>query len=102
MSEWTFCSSATAAPPDFSPEKRSLRIHGRSTTVRLERMFWCMLEEMARSHGLPLPRLIEILYDRVPLYGARNLASCCRVICLTLCQGKIRADAAAVIPPVGQ
>lgn len=91
MSENLCCSPATE-PPDFSQEKRSVRIHGRSTTVRLERIFWFILEDTARRSGLSLPRLIEILHDRTPHYGASNVASCCRVVCLKLCQGAIRVE----------
>ena len=35
---------------EFIPEKRSLRIHGQSTTLRLERAFWNVLDEIAHDH----------------------------------------------------
>lgn len=92
MVEDLCCSSTSATPPDFSQEKRSVRIHGRSTTVRLERMFWRMLEDAAQRAQMPLPRLIERLHDCTPHFGASNLASCCRVVCLKLCQGAISGD----------
>ena len=34
---------------EFIPEKRSLRIHGQSTTLRLERAFWNVLDEIAHD-----------------------------------------------------
>lgn len=92
MVEDQCCSVASATPPDFFQEKRSLRIHGRSTTVRLERMFWSRLEGVAGASQMPVSRLIEILHDRMPHYGASNLASCCRVVCLKLCQGTMRVE----------
>ena len=40
---------------EFIPEKRGFRIHGHSTTVRLERAFWAVLEMMASEQELELP-----------------------------------------------
>lgn len=92
MVEDLCCSPILESAQDFRQQKRSLRIHGRSTTMRLERMFWGMLDDVARQAGLPLPRVVEILHDHLPRSGASNLASCCRVVCLKLCQGAIRVD----------
>ena len=38
---------------EFIPEKRSLRIHGQSTTLRLERAFWNVLDEIAQKAQAP-------------------------------------------------
>jgi len=67
---------------EFIPEKRGFRIHGHSTTVRLEAAYWSVLEEMARSEQLSLSQLIEAIHDTCLMANDKNIASCLRVICL--------------------
>jgi len=67
---------------EFIPEKRGFRIHGHSTTLRLERAFWNVLEWMAENRNVPLPELIETIHDQCLIANDKNLASCLRVICL--------------------
>jgi predicted DNA-binding ribbon-helix-helix protein len=67
---------------EFIPEKRGFRIHGHSTTVRLERAFWSVLEVMAAEESLLLPELIQRIHDHCLVANDKNLASCLRVICL--------------------
>jgi len=67
---------------EFIPEKRGFRIHGHSTTIRLEAAFWSVLEEMAATQELTLPQLIETIHDHCLVANENNLASCLRVICL--------------------
>lgn len=67
---------------EFIPEKRGFRIHGHSTTVRLERAFWSVLELMANEQAMMLPELIERIHDHCLVANDKNLASCLRVICL--------------------
>ncbi|MCB1829963.1 MAG: ribbon-helix-helix domain-containing protein [Chromatiaceae bacterium] len=67
---------------EFIPEKRGFRIHGHSTTVRLERAFWNVLEVMAAEQDLVLPELIQRIHDHCLVANDKNLASCLRVICL--------------------
>ncbi|MBT3306232.1 MAG: ribbon-helix-helix domain-containing protein [Alphaproteobacteria bacterium] len=69
-------------------EKRSFRIHRRSTTVKLERPFWDQLEGIARARQLTLGDLIEKIDETCRTEegagtGNRNLASFIRVFCLT-------------------
>ncbi|MBI5165762.1 MAG: ribbon-helix-helix domain-containing protein [Magnetospirillum sp.] len=78
---------------DFAQEKKSFRLHGRSTTVRMERIFWSLLKDIARSEGETLPSLLENIKERQHAFGASNLASCCRVICLKYCKGTMSAKA---------
>ena len=59
---------------------------------RLGKMRARMLEDVAQRAQMPLPRLIERLHDCTSHFGASNLASCCRVVCLKLCQGAITSD----------
>ena len=67
---------------EFIPQKRGFRIHGHSTTIRLERAFWNVLEFMADNRGVSLPELVELIHDQCMIANDKNLASCLRVICL--------------------
>jgi predicted DNA-binding ribbon-helix-helix protein len=80
--EHMFNACTTDQIQEFIPEKRGFRIHGHSTTLRLERAFWNVLEWMAENRQVPLPELIEIIHDQCMIANDKNLASCLRVICL--------------------
>jgi predicted DNA-binding ribbon-helix-helix protein len=67
---------------EFIPEKRGFRIHGHSTTIRLERAFWSVLEWMAENRKVTLPDMIETIHDQCLVANDKNLASCLRVIAL--------------------
>jgi len=67
---------------EFIPEKRGFRIHGHSTTVRLESAFWVVLEHMAAEMKMSLPVMLEMIHDQCLVANDKNLASCLRVICL--------------------
>ncbi len=67
---------------EFVPEKRAFRIQGHSTTIRLERAFWNVLEAMCRAQGITLAALINQVYNRCLVANDKNLASCLRVICV--------------------
>ena len=66
----------------YAPERRSFRIHGHSTTIRLEQAFWETLEVIAEEEGLTVAGLINRVHDHCQIANERNLASCLRVICL--------------------
>ncbi|MFB2550482.1 ribbon-helix-helix domain-containing protein [Ensifer soli] len=63
---------------------RSVRIAGHSTSIRLERAFWEVLEDIASREGLSTPKLIAALYDEALEQhgGMPNLASLLRTVCL--------------------
>lgn len=69
---------------NYEGETRSIRLGGHSTSIRIEVMFWGVLEDIAASQGMTLPRLVTVLYDEVlALHGeARNFASLLRCACL--------------------
>ena len=67
---------------DFMPERRSFRIHGHSTSIRLERVFWTVLESMAGELKMTLPELIERIHEQCMVANDKNIASCLRVICI--------------------
>jgi len=67
---------------EFTPEKRGVRIHGHSTTIRLERVFWTVLEEMSDRLRMTLPQLIARIHDQCLIANDKNISSCLRVICM--------------------
>lgn len=67
---------------EFVPEKRGFRLHGHSTTIRLERVFWTVLEEMSRKMDMSLPELVVRIHDQCLVANDKNLSSCLRVICM--------------------
>lgn len=71
-------------PSRYDCETRSLRIHGHATSVRLERAYWSLVEEMAAAQGMSVSRFLSTLYDEVlDLHGEpRNFTSLIRCACL--------------------
>ncbi len=67
---------------DFIPERRGFRIQGHSTSIRLERVFWTVLESMAEELKLTLPQLVIRIHDQCMVANDKNIASCLRVICI--------------------
>ncbi|MBN8808119.1 MAG: ribbon-helix-helix domain-containing protein [Sphingomonas sp.] len=70
-----------AAPPGGfrGPVKRSITIAGHETSITLEPIFWCALENAAAARGLPLSALVaEIDALRVEARDPPNLASALR------------------------
>jgi len=67
---------------EFAPERRSFRIHGHSTTIRLERAFWTVLELLANEEEVTVSSLVTRIHDHCQIANEKNLASCLRVVCL--------------------
>jgi predicted DNA-binding ribbon-helix-helix protein len=88
----------SASPDSYGSRTRSVRLHGAITSIRLENLFWDVLEEIARRDGLGVVQLIEKLYDElIEARGeAGNFASFLRVSALRyealLANGRIPAD----------
>lgn len=73
-----------ADPQLYEYRSRSVRIHGVVTSLRLESMFWDVLERIARRDRMTVPQLISKLYDEIIDYRGDipNFASFLRVCCL--------------------
>lgn len=71
-------------PASYEPVTRRLRLNGHSTSIRLERSFWRILDEMAQREGLSTPAFVSRLHGEVlELRGeTRNFASLLRCACL--------------------
>ncbi|MFZ5548283.1 MAG: ribbon-helix-helix domain-containing protein [Pseudomonadota bacterium] len=74
----------SADPASYEGRTRSVRLHGVVTSIRLENLFWAVLEEIAGRDALTVVQLIERLYDElVESRGAvGNFASFLRVTAL--------------------
>ncbi len=73
-----------SSPDSYRALTRKLRIHGHSTSVRLEKGFWDILEHMAQGEGKSMGRLVTVLHDEIRQSEIElsNFASCLRVIAL--------------------
>ena len=74
----------SADPESYASRTRSVRLHGVVTSIRLENLYWEVLEEIGQRDGMGVVQLIEKLYDE--LVAARgavgNFSSFLRVSAL--------------------
>jgi predicted DNA-binding ribbon-helix-helix protein len=56
---------ASTEPARYDSEARSLRIQGCVTSIRLEKEFWSILQEMAEEGECTTPELLNTLYTEV-------------------------------------
>ncbi len=70
-------------PARYASETRRLRLNGQSTSIRLERAFWRILDDIAAKEGLSTPAFISRLHSEVlELHGeAPNFTSLLRCAC---------------------
>ena len=75
-----------ADPGLYESRSRSLRLHGVVTSIRLEKIFWSVLEEIAVRDGMNTNQLITKLYDELIAHRGYidNFSSFLRVCCLRL------------------
>jgi predicted DNA-binding ribbon-helix-helix protein len=81
----TMCKIFVSADPDLYENKlRSMRLHGVVTSIRLEKLFWQVLEEIGSRDGMTVSQLVTKLHDEVcDAHGnIENFASFLRVSCL--------------------
>jgi predicted DNA-binding ribbon-helix-helix protein len=89
-----------ADPALYAARTRSLRLGGVVTSLRLENLFWQILEEIGERDGLSVPQLVTKLHDELMETGAEldhlNFASFLRVSCARYLDlqlsGRIPAD----------
>lgn len=78
------CKIFVGADPElYRSRSRSLRLHGVATSIRLENLFWHILEEIGARDGMSVGRLITRLYDELAEAGGdcANFTSFLRVSC---------------------
>ncbi|WP_284164113.1 ribbon-helix-helix domain-containing protein [Frigidibacter sp. SD6-1] len=89
---------AGQSPGRYETVTRRLRLNGQSTSIRLERAFWRILDQIADREGLSTPAFISKLHSEVlELHGeAPNFTSLLRCAC-TIHLGEYEQDAGARI-----
>ena len=91
---------ASQNPDSYVYETRSIRLNGQSTSIRLERMFWNILEQIAAREGLSVPSFISTLHNEVLLMWGPvpNFTSHLRCICLVALQQRATELPAPPLP----
>ena len=59
----------SADPNLYASRARSVRLHGVVTSIRLENLFWKVLEEIATRDGMSVPQLCARLHRALPGQG---------------------------------
>ena len=92
---------ASQCPDSYAFETRSIRLNGQSTSIRLERVFWEILEDIAAAERMTVPRFISTLHQEILLLRGEvpNFTSHLRCICVSIRssaepRGRARAEAA--------
>ncbi|GLK74436.1 ribbon-helix-helix domain-containing protein [Ancylobacter dichloromethanicus] len=72
-----------ADPALWQTRLKSVRLNGFSTSVRLENLYWQVLEEIAQRDGMSLTQLLARLHEELTFAhgGVENFASFLRVCC---------------------
>jgi predicted DNA-binding ribbon-helix-helix protein len=72
-----------ADPGLWRSKLRSVRLHGYSTSVRLENVYWRLLDEISARDGLSVNEILARLYEELlETQGeVENFASFLRVCC---------------------
>ena len=67
----------------YTCRARSVRLHGVATSIRLENLFWQVLEEIAARDSMSVPQLCARLHDELQAErgSVDNFASFLRVCC---------------------
>ncbi|WP_454762763.1 ribbon-helix-helix domain-containing protein [Cupriavidus campinensis] len=95
-----------ANPDSYQTQSRSLRLHGVATSIRLENLFWEVLEELAQRDAMSVNQLLTRLHDELAEHRGEvslsaNFASFLRVCCLRYLmlqgEGRIPADPAVAL-----
>jgi predicted DNA-binding ribbon-helix-helix protein len=75
---------ASLPPESYAFQTRSMRIGRHSTSIRLETVFWDILDDLAAQEGISVGKFITTLHDEVmELHGeVGNFASLLRCACL--------------------
>lgn len=71
-------------PENYQPVTRRLRLNGQSTSIRLERSFWEIVDDIARVEGMSTPAFVSKLHAEVleQRGEAPNFTSLLRCACL--------------------
>ena len=75
---------ASQSPESYAFETRSIRLNGQSTSLRLEKIFWNVLEAIAAREGFTVPKFVSTLHNEILIMRgeAPNFTSHLRCVCL--------------------
>ena len=84
-------------PEDYQPVTRRLRLNGQSTSIRLERKFWKIVDGIAAQEGISTPAFVSKLHSEVleTRGEVANFTSLLRCACL-IRQQQIAKDPAVL------
>ena len=73
-----------ADPTLYESRAHSIRLHGAVTSIRLENLYWQVLQEIAARDAMSTNQLITKLYNEIVEYRGEidNFSSFLRVCCL--------------------
>jgi predicted DNA-binding ribbon-helix-helix protein len=68
----------------FAPVQRSMRINGMSTCLRLEKIYWRILSDLAQQQRLPLSQVLSDWDIEASSHyeGLKNFSGFVRVMCV--------------------
>ncbi|CZF83381.1 ribbon-helix-helix domain-containing protein [Grimontia marina] len=71
-------------PTNYEMHSRSVRLAGHSTSVRLEKKFWQIIDHIAHSQGMNTGKFLSTLYDEALDINSdvTNFASLLRCSCI--------------------
>lgn len=77
-------------PDRYALETRRMRLNGQSTSIRLEKSFWRIIDEIAASEGITTPAFVSKLHSEVlMLHGEpQNFTSLLRCTCLVYLENR--------------
>lgn len=87
-----------ADPTLYESRAHSIRLHGAVTSIRLENLYWQVLQEIAARDAMSTNQLITKLYNEIVEYRGEidNFSSFLRVCCLRylslMADGTISSD----------
>ncbi|WP_320006930.1 ribbon-helix-helix domain-containing protein [Maridesulfovibrio sp.] len=81
---------ASTPPQDYEQVNRSIRINGAVTSIRIERRFWHILDELAAEENVSTGKFISALHAEAYSMNGEisNFASLLRVVCTTYLANK--------------
>ena len=81
-------------PERYQLETRRMRLNGQSTSIRLEKSFWGIIDEIASNEDLTTPAFVSKLHAEVlELHGEpKNFTSLLRCTCLVHREAADRSD----------
>jgi predicted DNA-binding ribbon-helix-helix protein len=84
---------ASQSPASYAFETHSMRLNGQSTSIRMEKIFWTVLEQIARSQGYSVPKFISTLHNEILAIRGEvpNFTSHLRCVCLVALEDNLHA-----------